>query len=83
MRSKSDDKTEQHRKTVGGGVAKSEVTVGTPISCIFLGPNGCLNRRKEEEEYGVRRTIKRQDPKEPSREEREEHEKTHIPCKSF
>ena len=51
--------------------AKSEVTVGTPILC------------EEEEEYGVRRTIKRQDPKEPSKEEREEHEKTHIPFRSW
>ena len=37
----------------------------------------------EEEEYGIRKTIKRQDPREPNKEEKEEHEKTHIPFRSW
>ena len=45
-------------------------------------------RRTEEvdvygEEYGSRKMIKRQDPREPSKEEKEEHETTHIPFQSW
>ena len=32
----------------------------------------------EDEEYGVRRSVKKLDPREPSK-EREDHEKTHLP----
>ena len=37
----------------------------------------------EEEKYGTWKTIKRQDPREPSKEEKEEHGKTHIPFRSW
>ena len=37
----------------------------------------------EDEEYGVERTVKKLDPREPSIEEREEHEKTHLPFRSW
>ena len=38
---------------------------------------------EEGEEYGVRRPTKKLDPKEPTREEREEHEKTHVPFRNW
>ena len=38
---------------------------------------------EDEEEYGMRKTVKRQDPKEPTKEEMEEHEKTHMPFRSW
>ena len=38
---------------------------------------------QEEMECGKRKVVKRQDPKEPRPEEREEHEKTHIPFRSW
>ena len=37
----------------------------------------------EDEEYGVRRSVKKLDPREPSKEEREEHEKTHLPFRNW
>ena len=37
----------------------------------------------EDEEYGVERTVKKLDPTEPSKEEREEDEKTHLPFRSW
>ena len=37
----------------------------------------------EDEEYGVRKTVKKLDPREPSKEEREEHEKTHLPFRNW
>ena len=37
----------------------------------------------EDEEYGVRRSVKKFDPREPSKEEREEHEKTHLPFRNW
>ena len=37
----------------------------------------------DDEEYGVRKTVKRLDPREPCREEREEHEKTHMPFRNW
>ena len=39
--------------------------------------------REEEEEYGLRKTERKQDPREPSAEERLEHEKTHLPSRSW
>ena len=38
---------------------------------------------EEEEEYGLRKTERKQDPREPSAEERIEHEKTHLPFRSW
>ena len=37
----------------------------------------------EDEECGVRRSVKKLDPREPSKEEREEHEKTHLPFRNW
>ena len=37
----------------------------------------------EDDEYGVRRSVKNLDPREPSIEAREEHEKTHLPCRNW
>ena len=37
----------------------------------------------EDEEYGVRRSVKKLDPREPSKEEREEHEKTNLPFRNW
>ena len=34
-------------------------------------------------EYGVGKTVKKLDPREPSKEEREEHEKTHSPFRNW
>ena len=36
-----------------------------------------------EEEFGARRPVRKQDPKEPTKAEREEHEKTHLPFRSW
>ena len=36
-----------------------------------------------DEEYGVRRSVKKLDPREPSIEAREEHEKTHLPFRNW
>ena len=38
--------------------------------------------RDEGGEYGVRKTEKKQDPREPNAEERLEHDKTHLPFRS-
>ena len=38
---------------------------------------------EDEDEYGVRRSVKKLDPREPSKEEREEHEKTHLPSRNW
>lgn len=37
----------------------------------------------EEEENGIRRLVKRADPREPTRQEREEHEMTHLPFRNW
>ena len=37
----------------------------------------------DEEECGVRKTVKKLDPREPSKEEREEHDKTHLPFRNW
>ena len=37
----------------------------------------------EEEEYGERKPMKKKSPKEPSKDEREEHEKTHMPFRDW
>ena len=39
--------------------------------------------REEEEEYAVRKTERKQDPREPSADERPEHEKTHLLFRSW
>ena len=36
-----------------------------------------------EEEYGKREAVKRRDPREPTKEEKEKHEKTHMPFRSW
>ena len=36
-----------------------------------------------EEEYGKRDAVKRRDPREPTKEEKEDHEKTHMPFRSW
>ena len=38
---------------------------------------------EDEKVYGVRKPEKKQDPREPSAEERSEHEKTHLPFRSW
>ena len=35
------------------------------------------------EEYGMRKTQRKMGPREPTREEREEHEKTHLPFRNW
>ena len=37
----------------------------------------------DEEEFGVRRPVRKQDPREPTKAEREEHDKTHLPFRSW
>ena len=38
---------------------------------------------EEGEEYGVRRTMKKMGPREPTSDEKEDHEKTHIPFRNW
>ena len=42
-----------------------------------------IEAQTRDEEFGKRATQRLQDPKEPSKEEREEHEKTHLPYRSW
>ena len=42
-----------------------------------------VNVEDEEEEFGQRKVKKIQDPKAPTKEEREEHEKTHLPFRNW
>ena len=37
----------------------------------------------EDDEYGVGKTVMKLNPREPSKEEMEEHEKTHLPFRSW
>ena len=47
------------------------------------GPATSQSGGEEEEESGARKPVKMQDPKEPSEEERREHELTHLPFRSW
>jgi hypothetical protein len=38
---------------------------------------------EDKEEFGIRRPMRKADPREPSKEEREDHEKTHIPFRNW
>ena len=42
-----------------------------------------VNAGDEDEEYGTRRTKRMQDPRKPSPEEVEEHNKTHLPYRCW
>ena len=44
-----------------------------------VGVNSKTGQHQEEEEYGMRKTERKQDPMEPSVEERLDHEKMHLP----
>ena len=48
-----------------------------------MGQHHKTEEREEEEEYGLRKMERKQDPREPSAEERLEHEKTHLPFRSW
>ena len=43
---------------------------------------GSTHEEQEEGELGRRKVVKKLDPKEPTKEEREEHEKTHLPYRN-
>ena len=38
---------------------------------------------RSDEEYGMRKAMRKRSPQEPSKEEREEHERTHMPFRSW
>ena len=62
----------------GGEVAGGEVAGGESAGDAVA--DGGLEVDAEEElDMGMRRTAKMNDPKEPKKQEREEHEKTHLP----
>ena len=48
-----------------------------------VGEQGLEADESEEEESGQRKVIKLNDPKEPSEQEKKEHEMTHLPFRSW
>ena len=77
---------EEVTRRVGGGKGRrggfQAADAGAGVNSK-TGQHHKTEAREEEEEFGLRKTERKQDPREPSAEERLEHEKTHLSFTSW